>query len=117
MCRNDILLSDTPKSFFLAFRGLIDECYPAVSVLKVTLLDALQTLVELCNNGACLIVLANVVVLVVVEVIDVAQRGAYCSSSALGCLINLGKLLNGDRTALYLKTHVLSNLLEAHVSD
>jgi hypothetical protein len=64
-----------------------------VSILKVALLDTLQSLVKLGNNWTCLTVLANVVVLVVIKVVDVAQWCAHCSSSALGCLINLGKLL------------------------
>ena len=63
-----------------------------MSVLNVTLLDALQALVELGNNRTRVAILRDDIGLVVVEVIDLTQRRANGCSTALGCLVNLGKL-------------------------
>ena len=106
---------DTPK--FYISNKLVKNEIPSVDILYVTLLDALQTLVELSNNWSRLAILRDDIGLVVIAVVDAAQWSANCGGSALSCLIHLGKLFNRNRTALHLKSHVTSNLLKAHIGD
>lgn len=53
---------------------LVKNEIPSVSILDVTLLDSLQAVIELGNNGAYIAILRDDISLIVVEVINLAQR-------------------------------------------
>ena len=72
-------------------------------------MNQLQALIELGDHRTRLAVLGNHIVDIVVVVVNLTDGSGHGSRSALGSLVGLRKLLDRDRTALHLQTHVFGN--------
>ena len=86
-----------------------------MDIFVFTQLDGTKTLIELLAPRTGLF--AEVVALAGSRIIDTLNGADDSGSTASTALLEFGKLLDGNRTALNLHTHILSELDEALVGD